>query len=130
MVAGLVGVLVLFVEHNTSITTSHKSSASDPSIRSPVSNEIISDSVELWDTDVCFLHIDMIGTYVPLLKLDATLPRSRFRVLKVTRKICLEINPIDNAEPCYPDDNIAGHHLCEGCMISILPNVCQKLVSI
>ena len=40
-----------------SITTFHKSRASNPSIRSPASKEVTSDSVELWDTDVCFLHI-------------------------------------------------------------------------
>ena len=55
--AGLVGVLVLFVERHTSITTSHKSRAGNPSICSPASNEMISDYVEQWDTDVCFLHI-------------------------------------------------------------------------
>ena len=53
---GLYGRLVLFVERNTSITTSYKSRANNPSIRSPANNEMISDSVELWDTDVCFLR--------------------------------------------------------------------------
>ena len=37
-------VLILFVERNTSLTTSHKSRAGNPSIRSPASNEMISDS--------------------------------------------------------------------------------------
>ena len=54
---GLVGVFVLFVEHNTSTTTSHESRAGIPSIRSPASNEMISDSLDVWDTDVCFLHV-------------------------------------------------------------------------
>ena len=35
----------------------HNSRASNPSNLSPVSNEMISDSVELWETAVCFLHI-------------------------------------------------------------------------
>ena len=52
--AGVVGVFALFVEHNTSITTAHKSRARNPSIRIPASNEMISVSVELSDTDVCF----------------------------------------------------------------------------
>ena len=52
--AGLVGGWVLFDERSTSITTFHKSRGSNPSIRSPASNEMISDSVELWDTGVCF----------------------------------------------------------------------------
>ena len=68
--AGLVSDLVLFVDRNTSITTSHKSRASNPIIRSPVSNEMISDSVELWDTDVCFLHIQVMGTHVRLPKIQ------------------------------------------------------------
>ena len=55
--AGLVfGDLVLFDERNTSITTFHRSIASNPSIRSPASIEVVSDSVEMWDTDVCFVH--------------------------------------------------------------------------
>ena len=50
----VLGVLTLFVERNTSITTSHKSRASNPSIRDPASNGMICDPVELWDADVCF----------------------------------------------------------------------------
>ena len=38
--AGSVGDLVLFVDGNTSITTSHKPRAGKPSIRSPASNVI------------------------------------------------------------------------------------------
>ena len=41
----LVGVFVLSVERNTSVTMSRKSGASNPSIRSRASNEMISDSV-------------------------------------------------------------------------------------
>ena len=61
---GLVSVLALFVERNTFITTSHKSRANNPSVRNPASNEVISDSVELWDTDVCFLLIQQQETNV------------------------------------------------------------------
>ena len=25
----------------------------------------------------------------------------------------LEMNPVDNAGPCYPQDNIVGSHLCD-----------------
>ena len=45
--ASWVGDFLLFDECNTSITTSHKSRAKVPSIRTPASNEIVSDSVEL-----------------------------------------------------------------------------------
>ena len=70
--AGLIDLLVLFVERDTSITTSQRSRAGSPSIRSPASNEITSDSVELWDTDVCFLHIQLMGTNVRLPKIHKT----------------------------------------------------------
>ena len=30
----------------------------------PALREMISDSVKLWDTDACFLHIQLIGTNV------------------------------------------------------------------
>ena len=43
---------------------SNKSSAEIPSNLSPVSKEMISDSVELCETEVCFLHIQLIGTNV------------------------------------------------------------------
>ena len=57
--------LVWFAEEwNTSITTSQRSRAGIPSMREPSSREIISDSVELCETEVCFLHIELIGTNV------------------------------------------------------------------
>ena len=48
------------------------------SMRNPASKEMISDSVELWDTDVCFLHIQLIGTNVRLPKIHKTLPEVDF----------------------------------------------------
>ena len=41
----------------TETIRSHSSRAGKPSNLSPVSREMISDSVELWETAVCFLHI-------------------------------------------------------------------------
>ena len=35
-----------------------------------------------------------------------------------------------NAEPRYPHDNIDGIHSCDECRISIILNVCHKLMSI
>ena len=64
--AWLFGDLVLFDERNISITTSHKSRAGNPSILSPAFNDIFSDSVELWKTDICFLHIQLMETIVRL----------------------------------------------------------------
>ena len=67
-----------FDECNTSITTSHRSRARIPSICKPASSEIISVSVELWDTDVCFLHIQLMGTNVTLPKTHKIHPETAF----------------------------------------------------
>ena len=65
---------VLIVERNTSITMSRRSRAGKSSMRNPASNETISDSVELLDTDDCFLHLQLMGTNVRLPKIHKTLP--------------------------------------------------------
>ena len=128
--AGPVGVLVLFVERNTSITTSHKSRTINPSIRSPASNEIISDSVEPWDTDVCFLHIQRMVTNARLPKIHKIPPKSILSPHGHQQNLSLGINPVDNAEPCCPHDNVDGSHISDECMMLILENVCHKLVPI
>ena len=69
-----VGFGILWVVPSTSMTKYQKSSASKPSIRKPASNDMISDSVELWDTDVCFLHIQLFGANVRLPKMHKTPP--------------------------------------------------------
>ena len=46
----------------TETIRSHKSRAGIPSNLNPASKEMISDSVELCETEVCFLHIQLIGT--------------------------------------------------------------------
>ena len=57
--------LVLFGEAGyVSITESQRSRAGIPSMRKHASREIISASVELCETEVCFLHIQLIGTNV------------------------------------------------------------------
>ena len=77
---------VLFVERNTSITTTQRSRPSNPSISNPASNEMIWDSVELWDTDVCFLHIQPIGTNVRLPKIHKTPPEVDFESSRSSTK--------------------------------------------
>ena len=52
------------LQWNTSTTEFQRSKAGIPSIRRPASIEIITASVELWETHVCFLHIQLIGTNV------------------------------------------------------------------
>ena len=48
----------------TSASDDQTSSAGRPSMRKPASREIISDSVELCETNVFFLRIQLIGTNV------------------------------------------------------------------
>ena len=59
---------------NTSVTVSHKLSAGIPSNLRPTSHEIISASVLLCDTPVCFLHVQLIGTNVWLPKMHNIRP--------------------------------------------------------
>ena len=44
------------------------------------------------------------------------------------QNLSLEIEPIDNAEPCCPRENSVGSHLPDECMKLILPIVCDKRV--
>ena len=91
----------------TLLSPPHKSKAGSPSIRNPASNEMISDSVELLNTDVCFWRIQRTGTNVRLPKIQKIPPEVDFESSKVHQKnLSLDINPVDNAEPCYPHDNI------------------------
>ena len=48
----------------TKTIRSHKSRAGNPSNLNPASQEMMWDSVELCDTEVCFLHIQLMGTIV------------------------------------------------------------------
>ena len=65
-------------ECNTSKTKSQRSRAGIPSMREPASREIISDSVELCETEVCFWHIQLRGTNVWLPKIHRIHPEVDF----------------------------------------------------
>ena len=52
----------------------HKSRAGIPSNLNPASKEMISDSVDLCETEVCFLHIQLIETNVWLPKMHHVPP--------------------------------------------------------
>ena len=58
----------------TATIRSHKSSADFPSNLNPASKKMISDSVELCDTEVCFLHIQLVGTNVWFAKMHKSPP--------------------------------------------------------
>ena len=63
-----------FVFQRTATIRSHKSSAGISSNLNPVFKEMISDSVELCETEVCFLHIQLIGTNAWLPKMHDVPP--------------------------------------------------------
>ena len=76
-------------------------------MRNPASKELISESVEMWDTGSLLLAHPTDGEIVRLPKMLKDSPRGRFRVLKGRQQsLSLEINPVDNAEQCCPHDNI------------------------
>ena len=128
---GLVSVLASFVQRNTSITTFHKSMAGNPSVPNPAPNEVISDSVELWDTDVCFLHIEQKETNVRHPNMHKIPPDvDFFESSKSPAKSKSWISPIDNVVLHFPHSNIDDSLLFYECMRSILPIVYHKLVSI
>ena len=77
-------------------------------ILSPASRDMISDSVEPCDNDVCFLHNQFTGTTVRLpnkdqipFDVDLSLPDHQ-------QSPSLGTIPIDNAVPCYAHDNIVS----------------------
>ena len=67
-------------EWSTSITKFQRSRAGIPSMRKLASREIISASVELCETEVCFLHIQLVGTNVWLPKMRKSPPGCWFWV--------------------------------------------------
>ena len=73
-------------EWNTSKTKSQRSSAGIPSMRKPASREMISASVELCETEVCFLHIQLMAKRVTSENTQNS-PWCGFWVFKVSCKI-------------------------------------------
>ena len=76
--------------------------------------------VELCDTEVCFLHILLVGT-------NLREPNTHKRLQK---SLSLETTLIYNAVPCFPHGNFDGSHVCNGCWKFVWPNVGHKLESI
>ena len=80
---------------------------------------------------VCFLHIQLIRTYVRLPKIHKIPPEVDFWILKIPQQsLSLGTIPIENAAPNYPHDNVVGSHLCDECMKSNGPSVRHMLLSI
>ena len=74
-------------ECNISLSKSHRSRAGIPSMRKPASREIISASVEQCETEVCFLHIQLIGTNVWLPNMHKSPPDVDFESSRSPAKI-------------------------------------------
>ena len=55
-------------------------------MRNPASREIISASVELCETEVCFLHIQLVGTNVRLPKMHRIPPDVDFESSRSSAK--------------------------------------------
>ena len=103
----------------TATVRSHTSSAGFPSNLNPASKEMISDSVELCETEVCFLHIQHIGTNVWLPKTNIVPSRSGFWVLKISCKIrVLKQSQSALFLQNSPHNNTVYIHMCDGCKIS------------
>ena len=120
----------LVVERWTSITMSQRSKASNPSIRSSSSKELMSDSVELWETDVCFLPIQLHGKYVPLPQIHKTLPEVDFESSRSPAK-SESWNKASSTKLCRVSHiTVLPVFLCDECMRSNVLIVCHMLLSI
>ena len=70
-------------------------------------------------TTNCWGQMFGFRRYIRLLQRLISSPQGR------QQSLSLEINPVDNAEPCYPHDNIVGVHLCDEHKKWILLVVCH-----
>ena len=80
-------------EFQTSITKSQR--AGIPSMRKHASEEITSVSVELCETEVCFLHIELLGTNVRLPKIQRIFPRSISNLQSLQQSLGLKVSCSD-----------------------------------
>ena len=117
----------------TATIRSHESSAGIPSNLNPASKEMISDSVELCETAVCFSHIHLNGTNVWLPKMHNVPPDVDFESSRSPAKSeswnspnlhCLAVFP------CFPHDNTVCINMYDECKISNEIIVCHKPWSI
>ena len=58
------------------------------------------------------------------------LPRLILSLQGRQQSLSLGINPVDNAVPCDPHDNIIGSRLCDECVLSIDLNIFRNVESI
>ena len=91
---------------NTSMIVSHKFIAGMPSMRNPASSEIISASVLLWDTAVCFFQVSEIGTHVCDPNMRRTPPDVDFESVKFPAKSAFWKNPSLQSIPWFPTSTV------------------------
>ena len=118
------------MEWNTSITKSQRVRAEIPSMREPASREITSASEELCETEVCFSHLQLVGTNVWLPKMHRIPPDVDFESSNSPAKSDSWNNPNLHCCAVFPHHNIACIHMCDEKKRSNAPNVCHKLMSI
>ena len=119
-----------FVFPRTATIRSHKSSAGIPSNRNPASKEMISDSVELCETEVCFLHIQLIGTNVWLPKTHNVPPEVDFESSRSPSKSESWNSPSLHCFAVFPTWRYVYNHMHDGCRRSFEIIFCHRLWSI
>ena len=108
---------------NTETIRSHKSRARIPSNLNPTSKEMISDSVEQCETEVCFLRIRHYeNVWIPKMH---NVPREvDFEPQNLPHNRRLETVPVCIVWKYYPQSDTVCIHMCDECMKSIDSGVC------
>ena len=109
----------------SSITKFFRTRAGIPSMRKPASREITSASVELCETEVCFLHIQLIGTNVCLPKMHMSPPDVDFESRRSLAKLESWNNPDLHCCAVFHTWHSVWVHMCDE-YISTSKFVCSR----
>ena len=86
-------------------------------MRKPASREITSASEEICENEVCFLHIQLIGTNFRVRKMHRILLDVDFESSQgLLQNQSLETILICNVVLCFPHNNIDCIHMCDAAM--------------
>ena len=88
---------------------------------------MVSESVELCESEVCFLHIQLLGTNVWLPKMHKSPPDVDFESSRSPAKSESWNSPNLHCFAIFPHDNISCIHLCDACKRSNEIIVCHNL---
>ena len=97
-------------------------------MRGPASEDMTSVSVELCESEFCFLHIQLTGTNIRLRKYIDFFPRSILSLQDHQQSRNPETNLVRNAAQYFSYDRIVCNHSCCECKRSNEPGVCHALV--